>query len=58
MEELKNELKTIYPDATVIDIHNMIQDLTDFCLACVNATIQEERKRMANDNEKIPEKSS
>ena len=56
MEELKKELQTIYPEATIIDIHNMIQDLTDFCLACANATIQE--KQVANDNKKIPEKSS
>ena len=52
MEELKNELKEIYPEATTIDIHNMIQDLTDFCLACVNATIQEEQKQTTNDGEK------
>ena len=58
MEEVKNELKKIYPEATIIDIHNMIQDLTDFCLACANATIQEKQKQVANDNEKIPEKSS
>ena len=56
MEELKKELQIIYPEATIIDIHNMIQDLTDFCLACANATIQEKQKQVANDNEKIPEK--
>ena len=58
MEELKNELKEIYPEATTIDIHNMIQDLTDFCIACVNATIQEERKQSSNNNKEIPENSS
>ena len=58
MEEVKNELKKIYPEATIIDIHNMIRDLTDFCLACANATIQEKQKQVANDNKKIPEKSS
>ena len=58
MEEVKNELKKIYPEATIIDIHNMIQDLTDFCLACANATIQEKQKQVANDNKKTPEKSS
>ena len=58
MEDLKNELKTIYPDATVIDVHNMIQDLTDFCIACIKTTIQEEKKQAANDNGKIPENSS
>ena len=58
LESLKKELQTIYPEATIIDIHNMIQDLTDFCLACANATIQEKQKQVANDNEKIPEKSS
>ena len=54
MEELKSELKKYYPDATVIDIHNMIQDLTDLCIACIKTTIQEEKKQAANDNEKIP----
>ena len=44
MEELKNELKTIYPDATVIDIHNMIQDLTNLCICCIKTTIQNEKK--------------
>ena len=58
MEELKNELKTIYQDATVIDIHNMIQDLTNLCICCIKTTIQNEKKQAANDNEKIPEKSS
>lgn len=58
MDELKNELKTIYPDATVIDIHNMIQDLTNLCICCIKTTIQNEKKQYANDNEKIPEKSS
>lgn len=58
MEEIKNELEKIYPDATVIDMHNMIQDLTDLCITCIKTTIQNEKKQAANDNEKIPEKSS
>ena len=58
MEELKSELKKYYSNATVIDIHNMIQDLTDLCIACIKTTIQEEKKQVANDNEKIPENSS
>ena len=58
MEDLKNELKTIYPDATVIDVHNMIQDLTDLCIACIKTTMQQEHEQLANDNEKIPENSS
>lgn len=58
MEEIKNELKKYYPDATVIDMHNMIQDLTDLCIACIKTTMQQEHEQPANDNEKIPENSS
>ena len=58
MEELNKELKRIYPKATTIDIHNMIQDLTDLCVCCVKATIQMEKNQVKNDDGKIPENSS
>ena len=58
MEELNKELKRIYPKATTIDIHNMIQDLTDLCICCVKATIQMEKNQAKSDDEKIPKKSS
>ena len=58
MEELNKELKRVYPKATTIDIHNMIQDLTDLCVCCVKATIQIEKNQVKNDDVKITENSS
>ena len=58
MEELNKELKMIYPKATTIDIHNMIQDLTDLCVCCIKTTIQMEKKQIKKNDKKIPENSS
>lgn len=58
MEKEYEELQKIYPEATIYDLHNMIQELKKFCVYCIEASIQAKQIQVANDNEKIPEKSS